>query len=190
MNRLHQAAIAWFLLAVVPVHAENLYDESTFRSMVADQKAYRVGDAVTVLIVEAATAETRADSSEKADFGISAGVSDDQDNHGVGFSVGTDSAGAGRTSRSGQLRAMISARIDQQLPSGDLVLHGSQVITVNGEQQRISLQGTVRPVDIASDNTVLSTRLSESKIDFVGEGWVARNQKTGFFGRLLQFVGF
>lgn len=85
---------------------------------------------------------------------------------------------------------MISARIDQQLPSGDLVLHGSQVITVNGEQQRISLQGTVRPVDIASDNTVLSTRLSESKIDFVGEGWVARNQKTGFFGRLLQFVGF
>lgn len=190
--------IAVILLALLAVaidcvgraHAENIFDESKFHSMVSDPRAYRVGDSVTVLIVEAATAETRADSTEDADFSIKGGISGDSDSHGAGLSLATGSGGAGRTSRSGQLRAMISARIDSQLPSGDFVLRGSQLITVNGEQQRISVQGAVRPTDISSDNTVLSTRLSDAKIDFIGEGWVARNQRPGLFRRLLQFVGF
>lgn len=171
-------------------HAESLYRPDAYRALTADPRAQGIGDVVTVLIVEAASAESSADSTEDAGFELSAGLTDASGLSRGGVSVDTGSVGSGRTARAGKLRAQVSARVDKVLDNGNLLIRGSQLITINGEQQRITVQGVVRPIDIAPDNTVLSGRMMDARIEYVGEGWVARNQRPGLFRRLLQFFGF
>ena len=76
------------LLVVPTLHADNLYDERSFRPLVADIRAREVGDPVTVLIVENSSAESRANTSEDAKFSLNAGIKD---------ATGPASAGASAT---------------------------------------------------------------------------------------------
>jgi flagellar L-ring protein FlgH len=171
-------------------HCEDLYKSGRYRSFVSDQRAARVGDPVTVLIVETSTAESRADSAEDSEFGIEAGITDAVGTTHGGVSLDTESSGAGRTARAGRLTAQLTAKVERVLESGDLFIRGTQAITINGEQQIIKLEGSVRPLDVSAKNTVLSTRLADARIEYLGQGWVADNQKPGLFRRILQFIGF
>ncbi len=82
----------------------------------------------------------------------------------------------------------MSARIIQVLPNGNLVLRGSQEILVNNEKQYITIQGVVRPVDIGTDNTVLSTYIADARIDYTGEGDLSRKQREGWLSRFIDVV--
>lgn len=170
--------------------AQNLYSPADYRSLYEDPRARHVGDIVTVLIVESATAESAANTSESGDFDLNASVQDSANSHDLGLNVGVGSGGQGKTARAGRLQAQVSARVDELLPNGDMLVRGAQTIKINGESQRISLEGYVRAVDIDADNMVLSTRLMNARIDYSGEGWVSRNQKPGLFRRMFQFLGF
>lgn len=178
------------LLVVPTLHAENLYDERSFRPLVADIRAREVGDPVTVLIVENSSAESRANTSEDASFSLNAGIKDATGPASAGLDVESNSDGAARTARGGNLRAQVSARVEKKLENGNLFIRGKQTIRVNGEEQEIQLEGVVRPVDIAGSNVVLSTRIMDAKIEYSGQGWVSRSQNPGLFMRLLQFMGF
>lgn len=189
-TRAQVLVIAAAALCCLPAFAENLYDEARFRPLTADLRAREIGDLLTVLVVESSTAESRADSSESGDFSVEAGVTDDGAPSIVGFNIESDSNGAGRTARTGRLRAQLSVRVEEVLANGNLYVRGRQAITVNGEQQDIKLAGIVRPVDISSDNVVLSSRIMDAQIEYTGQGWVSRSQRPGVFRRLLQFLGF
>lgn len=178
------------LLVVPTLHADNLYDERSFRPLVADIRAREVGDPVTVLIVENSSAESRANTSEDASFSLNAGIKDATGPASAGLGVESNSDGAARTARGGNLRAQVSARVEKKLENGNLFIRGKQTIRVNGEEQEIQLEGVVRPVDIAGANVVLSTRIMDAKIEYSGQGWVSRSQNPGLFMRLLQFMGF
>ena len=52
-------------------------------------------------------------------------------------------------------------------------MQGQQGLVINGEEQSISVEGTLRTEDIDSDNTVLSNRLTNARIEFTGEGIVS-----------------
>ncbi|MGH6883755.1 MAG: flagellar basal body L-ring protein FlgH [Hypericibacter sp.] len=170
--------------------AESLYSPSRYAPLISDHRARDVGDALTIVVVEAASAESRADTSSGSGFSVDAGLTDASGLAKAGVSVDTDSTGTGRTARTGSVTAQLSVKVEQKLESGNLRVKGSQLITINGEQQRINLEGVVRPVDISADNAVLSTRLMDARIEYAGQGWVARNQQPGLFARLLHFIGF
>lgn len=167
-----------------------LYDQNQFQSLTSDRRAADVGDALTVIVVEVSSAESRAATSSDSEFGVDAGLTNKTGLTRAGVSVDTSSTGTGKTTRAGSVKAQLSVRVEQRLTSGNLFVRGEQLITVNGEQQRIQVQGVVRPIDISADNVVLSTRLVDAKIEYVGAGWVSGNQKPGFFSRLARFLGF
>jgi hypothetical protein len=52
---------------------------------------------------------------------------------------------------------MITARVSDVLPNGDLVVEGVREIEINGDRQIVVLTGVVRPWDINPTNVVLST---------------------------------
>lgn len=187
--------LKWMMAAVLAITApvsaaKSLYDAERYRPLVQDAKAANVGDLVTILIVEAASAESRSDTSSDADFGIDVGVLSAAGPASAGVSAGTSSGGAGRTTRSGRLQGQVSARVEHRLPSGLLHVRGRQQITINGERQEITVEGFIRPEDILPNNTVLSSRLSDARIRMDGEGWVSASQRPGLFRRLLHFMGF
>jgi flagellar L-ring protein precursor FlgH len=187
--RLGALSIA-LLVAAGAAPAESLYNPAKYQSLTSDHRAHEVGDALTVVVVEAATAESKADTSSGSGFSVDGGLTDAAGLSRAGVSIDTDSTGSGKTTRTGSVTAQLSVQVERKLDSGNLFVRGAQLITINGEQQRINLEGIVRPIDIAADNSVLSTRLMDAKIEYAGQGWVARNQQPGLFARLLRFIGF
>jgi flagellar L-ring protein FlgH len=170
--------------------AHSLFDEPTYRSLVAEDKALRVGDVLTVIVQEAASATSSADLRSQRNFTVSAQL-DTFNGTSYSAAAATDSAsdGAGRTQRSGRLLAQLSVRVTEVGENGDLIVAGQQSLRINGEEQLITLSGIVRPRDIGENNTVLSSRIAQARIRFDGKGFVTDQSKPGWLARLFNLLG-
>lgn len=178
------------LWALVPVaQAANLFEETNFQSLVEDQRAHKVGDQLTVLIIEQASAEARTGSSAERDFGFNASIRTGGFEGPAALGAGRQDGSSGVVQRSGKLRAQVSAQITQVLPNGDLVLKGYQRIQVNDEEQEINLSGSIRSEDVSATNVVVSNRIRNMNLVYSGEGFLADNEKPGWISRFFQFLG-
>lgn len=161
-----------------------------YRSLYADQRAYRAGDILTVIITEStaatATARTRADKEDRV-AGEIRQPAETPWNIELGFS--NDFSGGGEIQRSGRLLGRLAVLVEGIDEHGNLQIRGEQDIEVNNEKQRIALSGVVRPQDITPDNTVASWRIASANIDFVGKGILARKQSPSLITKLFDLFG-
>ena len=165
----------------------------------ADFRARQVNDLVTVQVVESIVGSGSADSSlDKKGSGTAsvtnlAGLENklpswlDPTNL-VGASHSTDFKGGGATTRSSTLTAMMTARVTEVLPNGDLVLEGIREVDINGDRQFIVLSGIVRAADIGPGNVVASTAVGQMQIRYFGKGLIKDNLKPGWLIRALNKV--
>jgi len=174
-----------------PVAQGSLWPTDDHVFLFADRKALRVGDSVTVAIVENAQANNTADTDLSRTSAIKAGLSDffHQKKFLGLFKLGDDLItsssdnsfkGAGSTTRQGQLTATITAIVKEVLPNGNLVVQGTRSVAVNHEEQYITITGVVRPEDINRDNVVLSSQVADANISIGGVGVVADKQRGGW----------
>jgi flagellar L-ring protein precursor FlgH len=171
--------------------AHSMFDEQSYRSLVAETKAEHVGDVLTVVVQESASAMSSADLHAQRSYSLSGHYDSPANTAAKTASAGHDSAsdGTGRTERSGRLLAQISVRVTAVNENGDLVVTGQQRLQINRELQLITLTGVVRPRDIGENNTVLSSRIGDADIKFDGKGFVERQSRPGWIAWLLSFVG-
>jgi flagellar L-ring protein precursor FlgH len=183
---------AAFLVPALPVLAESLYSASTYRSLAADGKAFRPGDVITVQVIENSSAVSTADTKTQRKNGLDANfrLRPPAQEWGAGLSVGGDFAGGGATQRANRLLATLTVSVVEILPNGDLLVGGEQLLTVNDETHKVSVEGRVRPRDVAADNTVLSTRLADARIEYVGSGELAGRQRPSWWRRFVDWLGF
>lgn len=178
------------LLAANLAAADSLYRENGFRSMVADVKAYRPGDSLTVLIIENATAQSSTDTSSTRDQNIAFDLAySPHPNKSGSFKTNNDFDNQGSTQRTGKFLAQITVTVQEVMSNGELRVSGQQMLEVNNEKQHIKLEGRVRPYDV-SGNSVLSTRLADAKISYLGDGDLSDRQRPGWWMRLLTWLGF
>lgn len=165
--------------------AENLFRAGEFRSLTADRRAQRVGDILTILVIENSSASASAGT--KTDKSVDASIQMTSPNRQRTYGVGVDDNfdGNGKIARSGRLLAQLSVVVTAVEPNGDLHVKGEQLLELNGEKQTINLEGRVRPVDIGEGNTLPSNRLADAKITYVGDGVLAENQSKGWLTRLI-----
>jgi flagellar L-ring protein FlgH len=168
----------------------SMLDTQSYRSLVADEKAASIGDVLTVIVHESASATSTAELRAQRSFRIAAQVAATKaEPYSASAGNDSESEGAGRTQRSGRLLAQLSVRVTDMNENGDLVVQGQQNLRINGEEQLITLSGVVRPRDISDGNTVLSSRIAEAKIEFHGKGFVARQSKPGWLARFFSWLG-
>jgi flagellar L-ring protein precursor FlgH len=162
-----------------------------------------VGDIITINIVESSRGNKQVNTSLNRNSQVNASVTAllGLEDPGVmptpgginllrGVNAGTQTqfTGQGTTSRNETVTAKVSARIIQVLPNSNLVVRGSQEILVNNEKQYITIQGVVRPADIANDNTVLSTYLADARIEYTGQGDLTAKQRQGWLTRAIDKI--
>jgi flagellar L-ring protein FlgH len=189
LNVVMQGLIVACLLCVRGASADSLFSDDHFRAMVADHRAYRPGDSLTVVITEIASATSSAKTTTAKEATLNASLVKKNDSFDLSAGIGDEFSGGGKTERSGRLLARITVAVVSIEPGGDLNVKGNQVIDVNNEKQKISVAGRVRPQDINSDNTVLSARIRDAHIEFIGKGVLAEKQKPGIITRLLSWLG-
>jgi len=177
------------LLACTATQADNLYRPEQYRALTADRKAYQVGDNLTILVFENASATTSAGTTTDKSTGVKVGIQSKNSSTALGLDLGDEYEGKGKIQRSGKLLAQITVTVKAVEPSGLLVVSGEQVIAVNDEKQEIKLEGKVRSADIGENNTVASSRLSDAKISYIGEGVLGDRQRPGLITRALAWLG-
>jgi len=78
--------------------------------------------------------------------------------------------------------------VQEVLANGDFSIKGQQLIEFNNEKQFINLKGRIRPEDLSSENTVLSTRIADAEITYIGDGLLGKQQKPGLLSKLIGWV--
>lgn len=164
------------------------FDPDQYQPLTSDRRALRVGDLLTVVVLESSRASSRAATESASDTGISVQASDRGHRYGGGAALQGDSSGTGGTSRAGDVRAQIAVRVIEEAADGLLRVSGKQVLLVNGEAQTIELSGLVRRDDVEADNTLLSTRIADARIAFSGDGVVSDAQKQNLMYRILRWL--
>ena len=170
---------------------QSLFDAKRYKPLVAEEKAGRKGDVLTIVVQENASATSSADLRAQRKLGASIEI--DAGHYGsprAAGAAGADSDSGGRTQRSGRLLATLSVRVVDVNDNGDLVVAGNQMLSVNGEVQSIALTGIVRPRDIGDNNTVPSTRLADARIEFDGAGFISDKSKPSWVSRVIALLGF
>ncbi len=169
--------------------AESLWREGSV-NLFSNYKAMKVGDIVTVIIAEDATAssQTQMKSNKKNETtlaGKGVGALDFIPLFGLDGEYEKKFDGKGQTSVAGRMNARVTATVIEIRPSGNLVIEGSRTVQINNDTDVITVRGILRPQDIASDNTVLSTFLSEAQIGYTGSGPSKNTAKQGLLARFL-----
>lgn len=170
--------------------AQSLYDEASFKAPAADVKARRAGDVLTVQVFENSAASANADTGTRRSNQLAAAITHPT-GPGLGANLSTagEFDGGGRTARAGKLLAQLTVSVREVLPNGDLRIAGEQSLLINEELQRINLEGRVRPQDVSDGNVVLSNRIADAKMTYVGEGDLAARQKPAWWRQVLDWMG-
>jgi len=170
------------------VFSNSLYSDNAYYSLHSDKKNIQAGSIVTVLIYEQASASTSAGTDTDKDTSLSGSILNSSSTKRGGIDLGSRYSGGGSISRAGKLIASVSVTVQEVLANGDFSIKGKQLIEFNNEKQFINLEGRIRPEDLSSENTVLSTRIADAEITYIGDGLLGKQQKPGFLSKLIGWV--
>lgn len=158
-----------------------------------DQSARRVGDILTVRLLENTQAQKRADTDIAKDSSIEATMPNvfGMNPSALGVDLSTEISLAdsfkskGSGNQSNRLVGDITVTVVDVLPNGNLKIRGEKRVTLNRGSEYIRLSGLVRPVDIDASNVVPSAKVADATIQYTGDGAIADASKAGWFHRFF-----
>ncbi|MBM7556998.1 flagellar basal body L-ring protein FlgH [Halanaerobacter jeridensis] len=190
MKKYYVLAIMLLLVMTVTgiATANSLWDDS--KSMYADKVAFEKGDILTVNITESSSANqqasTEASQNNQGNVGAGTGILDFIKS--LGYNQSNSNSASGTTNRSSNLDATMTVKVIEVLDNDNLKISGTKEINVNGEKQKIKLEGMVRPEDVTPQNTVESTYLANVNIQYSGKGVVGDKQRQGILSKVFDWL--
>jgi len=93
--------------------------------------------------------------------------------------------GDAKADQGNSLSGDISVHVLRVLPNGNLMIRGEKWITLNNGDEYIRLTGVIRAKDINSDNTILSTKIANARIQYAGTGSFADVNEQGWLTKFF-----
>jgi flagellar L-ring protein FlgH len=177
----------------------SIYQAGFDNGLFGDRKAYRVGDIITITLNERTQASKSAGSEIKKDSSANIGLtsllggavsaanpfSDNQLSLGAEYSATRDTSGDSKAAQGNSLSGSITVTVAEVLPNGILSVRGEKWMTLNTGNELVRIAGLVRADDIATDNTVPSTRIADARITYSGTGAFADASQPGWLDRFF-----
>ncbi|MEZ5977544.1 MAG: flagellar basal body L-ring protein FlgH [Planctomycetota bacterium] len=155
--------------------------------LIQDKTARRVGDLLTVIILEEADISTE----DSSDTSKSTALSYELSN----FDIKPDAfnllpklaanssdqfSGSAQVGKRDSFEARLTAMVVDVLPNGNLVLSGRREIRVENQLKVIEFSGVVRKYDVSSLNTISSSLVADARVSYIGAGPSTQStQRTG-----------
>lgn len=181
-----------------------IYQVGFERRLYEDRRARRVGDLVTIVLAENTDAKVEADTDLIKDSdtdisnplllgspvnfsapGILPLLSNSNNSLQTQFASSTDFEGESETSQRNKLTGSITVTVAEVLPNGYLYVQGEKLMALNKGDEYIRISGIIRPDDIQTDNTVLSTKLADAQIAYAGRGPMNDANSIGWLARFF-----
>ncbi len=94
-------------------------------------------------------------------------------------------AGAGASAQSNSLTGYLTATVLKVLPNGNLFIAGEKQIGLNQGKEYVRVTGVIRPIDLASDDSIPSYRVASAKITYNGKGAIADSNAQSWLARFF-----
>ncbi|MGF6275519.1 flagellar L-ring protein precursor FlgH [Massilia sp. UYP11] len=158
-------------------------------SLTSDSRAYRVGDAVTVILQETTQASKRAGTSisKGSSIGISplAALGKVYDKVAVDITADRDFQGDATSTQQNALSGSLTVIVQEVLPNGLLRVAGEKNLMLNQGEEFVRLKGFVRAADVDADNRVSSLRVANARIAYSARGALADANQPGWLTRFF-----
>ncbi|PCI81637.1 MAG: flagellar basal body L-ring protein [SAR86 cluster bacterium] len=152
----------------------SLYQASSAMGLYEDIKAKRIGDILTVVLVEQTSGQNSADNSvnQSTEMNVRTPTFGGSSRANMQIDLGSENSFSGQSgsSQSNSLSGAITVTVHTVLPNGNLVVEGEKWIRINQANEFVRLKGVVRQVDIDTNNTLLSTQVADARISYGGTG--------------------
>ncbi len=92
----------------------------------------------------------------------------------------------GQSAQSNNMSGELTVTVVKVFPNRNLLVRGEKLIMLNQGNEYLRVMGIVRPEDIESDNTVMSSRVANAQISYGGEGVINDANKMGWLSKFFQ----
>ncbi len=167
----------------------SLFKPHYVNNIYSDSKAHRVGDIISVILSEKTqakkNAKTELKKENKSSLDAVTGfggfpVTINGESLQFGVSQSSQFKGDSKTDQGNSLTGHISVHVLRVLPNGNLMIRGEKWLTLNNGDEYIRLTGVIRSKDISSNNTILSTKVANARIQYAGTGSFADTNEQGW----------
>jgi flagellar L-ring protein precursor FlgH len=164
-----------------------------YAALYEGQRARRVGDPLTIVLVERTSASKSASSKLDSGGGFSltpptTGALNLFNKSDASASGNRNFNGTGTADQANALSGEISVTVAQVYPNGTMLVQGQKRVTLNRGDEFVQIKGIVRTADIDAYNRVASTRVADARIAYTGKGDVARASRQGWLSRFFQIL--
>lgn len=180
-------------LPPAPPPANGSIFQGSYVALTSGGRAGQVGDIITIQLVErtAATKSNAAGTQRDGDIGLTpptTGPLSLFSPSDIAMGGGQAFKGKGDASQSNALSGEVSVTVAAVYPNGTMLVKGEKLLTLNRGDERVQISGIVRPIDISPENRVLSTRVANANIRYVGKGEIARASQQGWLQRFFSII--
>ena len=182
-------------VAALPAAPANgaIFQAGAYAPLTSGMRASQPGDILTIVLVErtSATKSNSATTGRDGSIGLTpptTGPLSFFQPSDVNAGGSQSFKGKGDAAQSNALTGELSVTVSAVYPNGKMLVSGEKLLTLNRGDERVQLSGLVRASDIGPDNRVLSTRVADARIRYVGKGEIARASKQGWLQRFFSKV--
>ena len=156
-------------------------------------RARRVGDPLTIVLVERTSASKSAGSQLDSGGGLSltppsTGALSLFKESDASLSSKRNFKGAGSADQSNALSGEVTVTVAAVYPNGTMLVQGQKRVTLNRGDEFVQIKGVVRATDIDANNRIASTRVADARIAYTGKGDVARASRQGWLSRFFSVI--
>jgi flagellar L-ring protein FlgH len=189
-----ESGLEWAQQAPPPPTDGSIFQAGREVALFENPIAHHVGDIVTIVLAESTDAQktavttTTKNTSESLPgpklFGKPVTF------HGVpildnSISNTAKFDGEGDSKQSNSLTGSITVTVAKVLPNGNLYVVGQKQIGINQGTEFVRLSGVIRPIDLAPDNSISSSRVANAHITYTGKGAVADANAQSWLARFF-----
>lgn len=172
----------------------SLFKANYINNIYSDSKAHRIGDIISVILSESTQANKNAKTELKKEnasqldavtgFGSNPVLINGNP---IEFGINQKSQfkGDSKADQGNSLNGHISVHVLNVLPNGNLMIRGEKWMTLNNGDEYIRLTGVIRSKDIGSNNTVLSSKVANARIEYAGTGTFADINEQGWLSKFF-----
>jgi flagellar L-ring protein precursor FlgH len=155
-------------------------DQGILSDMSKDYKAHKVNDIVMIRILEKTDATSTGQVKTSRQFAANASITNIAGRLSAANNLqkllnansSNSLNGQGASTSNTVFTTVLAGRVIQVLPNGNMVIEATRDVDINNERTTAIVHGLVRPGDVAADNSVLSSSISDLRLQLKGKGVV------------------
>lgn len=169
-----------------------IYQTVQARPLFEDRRARRIGDTITINLVERNTAQKSANANATRNGNMTAGIGPINRLPLTGLNgleleaeAESDFNGKGAAAANNVFNGTITVTVIDVYPNGNLLVSGEKMVAINQGNEFIRFSGVINPNTVTTANTVQSTQVADARIEYRGSGFIDESNTMGWLQRFF-----